>query len=336
MKLALRSLLCLALLTGCRHVPPERFLADTRINDQPVRFVYDTGASLTLVQTKSAKRLGLKVSPPPASAKPPPGKVKIGHTELCHFTVGLETNTLNLATLHLPWPWAGLLDMDGVIGWPDLNDDLFALDAAGDAIKHVDRLPADTNGWTRLPLYQRTGVLALEIPRADGKTGVLEVDTGNPDGVSLSPARWKVWRPSHPHASGGWHLTFMPGSGPHLGRKYEADDLGIGPLTWKAVTIRKALPTETAIVHSGDVFEASIGLAALRQLNIIIDRTTIWPTCGAARTGIRARKPPAEKRRPGPWPPPTAPCVSISRRRSIPTSPRRPRQRGSSTTPSPI
>jgi len=273
MKLALRSLLCLVLLTGCCHIQSERFLADARINDQPVRFVYDTGAGATLVQTRSAKRLGLKVSEPPSSPKPPPGKVKIGHTELCRFSVGQETYTLNLATLHLSWPWGGLFGLDGFIGWPDLKDDFFVLDAADDAIKHVDGLPADTNGWTRLPLYRHTDVLALEIPRADGKTGVLEVDTGNPEGVSLSPARWKEWRPNHPHARGGWHITFMPGSGVTIGRKYEADDLAIGPLTWKAVSLRKARPTETGIVQTGDVFEASIGLAALRQLNVIIDRT---------------------------------------------------------------
>jgi tetratricopeptide (TPR) repeat protein len=162
---------------------------------------------------------------------------------------------------------------DGLIGWPDLKDDFFTLDAADDAIKRVDGLPQDANGWTRLPLNRPAGVLALEIPRADGKPGVLQVDTGNAEGVSLSAARWKEWRAAHPHAHGGWHLNFMPGSGPAIGRYYEADDLSIGPLTWQGVTIRKARPNETGIVEGDDVFEASIGIAALRQLNLIIDRT---------------------------------------------------------------
>jgi lipoprotein NlpI len=273
MKPALNSLLCLLLLTGCRHVQQERFLADARINDKPVRLIYDTGAGVTLLHTRAAKRLGLKVSKPPSSPKPPPGRVKIGHTELCQFTVGQETYRLKLATLHLPWPWGGLVDFDGAIGWPDLKDDFFAIDAADDAIKRVDRLPQDTNGWTRLPLSRPAGVLALEIPRADGKTGVLEVDTGNAEGISLSPTRWKEWRATHPHARGGWQFNFMPGSGPAIGRQYEADDLVIGPLTWRRVTLRRARPSETGIAEGDDVFEASIGLAALRQLNLIIDRT---------------------------------------------------------------
>jgi len=82
-KAALGLLLCFVLLTGCRHIQQERFPADVRINDKPVRFIYDTGAGITLVHTTSAKRLGLKVTKPPSSPKPPPGKVNVGQTELC-------------------------------------------------------------------------------------------------------------------------------------------------------------------------------------------------------------------------------------------------------------
>lgn len=273
MKPALSSLLCLVLLTGCRQIQQERFPADVRINDKPVRFDYNTGAGVTLVHTRAAKRLGLKVSKPPSSPKPAPGKVQVGQAEFCKFTVGHETYHLRLATVHVPWLLGGLMDFDGVIGWPDLKDDFFAIDAAEDAIKGVANLPHDTNGWAKLPLYQRTDVLALAISRADGKTGVLEVDTGNPDGVSLSPARWKEWRALHPHAHGKWQFNFMFGSGPAIGRRYVADDLAIGPLAWKRVPIRQARRTETSIATGADVFEASIGIAALKQLNVIIDRT---------------------------------------------------------------
>jgi len=273
MRAALGLLLSFVLLTGCRHIQQERFPADVRINDKPLHFIYDTGAGITLVHAASAKRLGLKVSDPPSSPKPSPGKVNIGHTELCRFTAAHETYTLKLPTLRAPWPWGGLLDFDGVIGWPDLADDFFAIDAANDAIKGVDQLPHPTNGWTKLPLCRDTDVLALEIPRADGKTGVLEVDTGNAEGLSLSPARWKEWRANHPHAHGGWQFNFMFGSGAALGRHYVARDLAIGPLAWERVTIRRARRTEINIAASNEVFEASMGIAALRQFNLVIDRT---------------------------------------------------------------
>jgi tetratricopeptide (TPR) repeat protein len=249
------------------------FPADVRINDKPVRYIYDTGAGITLVHARSAKRLGLNLTEPPSSPKPAPGSVNVGRTELCRLTAGRETHTLRLATVHLPWPWAGLFDIDGVIGWPDLADDFFAIDAADDAIKSLDCLPQCTNGWLKLPLYRHTDVLALEVPRTDGKTGVLEVDTGNPDGISLSPARWKEWRAAHRHAHGAWQFNFMPGSGPTIGRQYVAEDVAIGPLNWWQVVIRKARVTETSIADAADVFEGSIGIEALRQLNLIIDRT---------------------------------------------------------------
>jgi hypothetical protein len=273
MKPASYVLLCLLLVTGCRHVHREALLADVRINGQPARYIYDTGAGATLVHARSARRLGLKLTKPPASAKPSPGSVSIGRTETCQFSVGQETHTLQLPTVFLPWPWAGLFEVDGVIGWPDLADDCFAIDANDNAIRSLGAVPEDINAWFKLPLYRRTDVLALEVPRADGKTGVLEVDTGNSGGISLSPARWSEWRASHPHAHAAWQFNFMPGSGPAIGRQYVADDLTIGPLTWTHVTIRKARVTESSIAEPGDVFEGSIGLQALRQLRLVIDRT---------------------------------------------------------------
>ena len=65
----------------------------------------------------------------------------------------------------------------------------------------------------------------------------------------------------------------MFGSGPALGRTYDAEDLTLGPLTWPRVAIRKARRSESSIAESNDVFEASIGIVAMRQLNLIIDRT---------------------------------------------------------------
>jgi len=99
--------------------------------------------------------------------------VQIGQTELCRFTAGHETYTLKLATLHLAWPWERVMDMDGAIGWPDLKDDFIAIDATDDAIKGVDRVPQDDHGWTKLSLYRRTDVLALEFraPMGDRRHG---------------------------------------------------------------------------------------------------------------------------------------------------------------------
>jgi tetratricopeptide (TPR) repeat protein len=259
------------LLAGCRNNPEERFSADTRINGKPVAFAYDTGAEGTVIFTRPAKRLRLKVFKPPAPDHLSPGESNVGHSSLCRFTVGRETRTLRLLTLHLPWPVSLFFDVDGLIGWPDLADDYFEIDATADAIRHLDALP-DTDGWIRLELYQHADVLALQIPEPDGVTGVVEVDTGNPGGLSLSPELWDEWRESHTHARSNRDISFMPGSGLGIGKTFWAPKVDVGPLTWTNVQVQKANATEMGIAARGDKFEASVGIAALRPYEFIVDQ----------------------------------------------------------------
>jgi tetratricopeptide (TPR) repeat protein len=265
------TLFCLLLLAGCRNLPEERFSADTRINGKPVVFAYDTGAEGTVIFTRPAKRLGLKVFKPPAPDHLSPGESNVGHSGLCRFTVGGETCTLKLLTLHLPWPVSLFFDVDGLIGWPDMADDYFEIDAAADAIKHLDALP-DTNGWIRVPLYRHADVLALQVPGPDGVTGVVEVDTGNPGGISLAPDLWNAWRDAHKHARGNHDISFMPGSGLGIGKTFWASRLEIGPLTWTNVPVQKANQTEMGIAARGDRFEASVGIMALKPFEFVVDQ----------------------------------------------------------------
>jgi tetratricopeptide (TPR) repeat protein len=64
----------------------------------------------------------------------------------------------------------------------------------------------------------------------------------------------------------------MPGSGNGIGRAFTAAELNIGPWTWKNIGVRRATATEMAIASGGDVFEGSMGIEALRQMDWIIDR----------------------------------------------------------------
>ena len=276
-------------LTGCQTSLPERFLADTQINGRPVRFVYDTGAGATILFARPAKRLGLKVANPPSSARAAPGKVLTGHTELCHFSISGESYNLKLQTVLLPWPVSRVMDMDGAIGWPDMRDDFIAIDAATDTIRGVDHSPAETNGWFTLPIYPHTDILALQTPRPDGKAGVWEIDTGNDGGISLSRVRWKEWRATHPHGRKGWSLNYMPGSGIGIERSFTPDEFVLGPLTWKKVVVRKATRTEIGVATRGDILEGSLGIKALRQLDLILDQRKGWPTCAPALNPRRNR-----------------------------------------------
>ena len=269
MKCAFSLLLCCALLTACRHVRQDRFFVDAHINDKPVLLAYDTGSECSLVFKKTMKRVGLK-GEGPGRGKPAPGKVMIGQTDFCKFKLDTNEYRLRLASLKLPWWWN--LDVDGVIGWPDVMDDVLSIDASTATMKGLEKLPEETSSWAKAPLYTHTGVLALQIPRADGKPGVVEVDTGNSAGVSLSPTRWTEWKTTHPHAHWSWTLDLMPGSGAILGRKYTADEVTIGPVVLTNVPIRKANRTEMGIAGEDGIFEGSIGFQALERMNLIVDQ----------------------------------------------------------------
>lgn len=269
MKAGLSLLFCCPLLTACRHVEEGRFLVDAHINDKPVLLAYDSGSECSFVFKKTMKRIGLKGEPPP-SGRPGSGKVMVGQSDFCKFKLGPDDYHLRVATLKVPWWWN--LDVDGVIGWPDMMDDVLAINATKSTITGMEKLPGETSSWVKLPIYPHTGVLALQIPRADDKIGVVEVDTGNSGGVSLSPERWKEWKATHPRAHWSWTLDMMPGSGAILGRRYTADEVTIGPIVLTNVPIRKANRTELGIAGPDGVVEASIGFEALERLNLVVDQ----------------------------------------------------------------
>src|ERR1700722_8006285 len=132
MKAAISLALCCLLLTACRHVEQDRFMADARINDRPVRLAYDKGAERSLIFIRAVKRIGIKGNVR-ASGKADPGKVVIGLSGLCKLKVNGEEYKIKLGTLKLPWWWG--MDLDGVIGWPDMMDDVVEIDAATASIK---------------------------------------------------------------------------------------------------------------------------------------------------------------------------------------------------------
>lgn len=269
LKSVLSLLVCCVALTACKHVEEGRFLADVHINDKPAKLAYDTGSESTLIFSKTVRRVGLKEARHP-SGSPPPGKVMLGQTDFCRVKLRDDSYSLKLSTLHLPWWWG--FDVDGVIGWPDMADDLIEIDAANAMMTGLKELPAETRRWLKLPLYTHTGVLALEIPREDGKIGIVEIDTGNSAGVSLAPERWEQWKTAHPKARKGWTFSIMPGTGATFGRRYSADDLNLGPLMLNHVPVRKANRTEIGIANGGGIFEGSIGFRALERMNLIVDR----------------------------------------------------------------
>ena len=65
----------------------QYLIINAELNNNPVRFVFDTGAEVSVIFRHVAERLKLNVIPPSKSYKPRPGRVPMGKTEQCHFKI---------------------------------------------------------------------------------------------------------------------------------------------------------------------------------------------------------------------------------------------------------
>jgi tetratricopeptide (TPR) repeat protein len=196
-------------------------------------------------------------------------------SEPAHVTVGAQKFTSPLPVFTLP-PSSRLPSAtmeDGVIGWPEVRDNILVFDAAHHTVRSVARLPKETDGWLKLKVLPHSTLL-LETPLSDGKRGVLLVDTGAPQGVQLSPAQWQETKAAHPDEP----LVTMNHSnwsiGPFAAQALWADEIKLGALTLKCVPVENMPPSETAWLNQADPgaeVAGVIGLRALAHLDLVVD-----------------------------------------------------------------
>ncbi|MGD0814201.1 MAG: aspartyl protease family protein [Verrucomicrobiota bacterium] len=282
MRLLLRgSLGCLALavfiFAGCATEPlsPRVVFANLAINGRPVHMMLDTGAASTLLYSAAAKRVGLEFTPPRRDITPGMFEVVAGMSEPVRVSVGTQTFTSPLPVFILP-PSSRLpsaMMEDGVIGWPEVRDNILVFDAAHHTVRSVARLPKETDGWLKLKVLPRSTLL-LETPLSDGKRGVILVDTGAPQGVQLSPARWRETRAAHPEEPlvAINHSTWS--IGPFAAQAMWADEIKLGALTLTRVPVENMPPAEAAWLNKADPdaeVAGVIGLRALARVDLIVD-----------------------------------------------------------------
>lgn len=260
----------------------ERLRIEGTINDQQIHLIFDTGADRVLLFPKGAKRLGLTVIHPPPLSSTPAGKVGIGITEPCDLTLFQTTIRTPLAVLDIP----DYLPMkaDGAIGWGPLSQNVLQIDAADLKGTFLSEVPADLKSWLSLPIQSNCGYLFLKNATTDCSNGVVLVDTGFSGGVALAPSKWKEWNAAHPNQTMTLDSYFMPGAGLVVNEERWASKLQLGPLTLTDVPIMEANIAQISLGGSG--YQASLGLAALKRLDLVID--------GPGKTAyLRLKKAPA-------------------------------------------
>ena len=119
-------------------------------------------------------------------------------------------------------------------------------------------------------------------PRQPNKS-VVAVDTGSDLGVKLLPQKWREWKAAHPQQPTTLNAYYMPGAGLVAKEESWAGKLSFGYMVLTDVPVMEANVAEVGIGGSG--YEGTLGLAALKRLDFIVD----------GRQGIayaRARKTP--------------------------------------------
>ena len=133
----------------------------------------------------------------------------------------------------------------------------------------MPNLPKEVSNWPKLPVRTDCPTLQLEASAGDKTQQILEVDTGDDRGIALAPQKWSEWKTAHPLRPLTLNAFFMPGCGIVVAEEAWAEQLSFGPLILTDVPVSEASPTQAAL--GSPQFAATLGLAALRRLDFVVD-----------------------------------------------------------------
>lgn len=243
---------------------------DATINGKPVQFVLDTGTGPPVVLfSTAARRLGLKITPP--EYQPDAGQTAAGTTELCDLDLGINKARTSLYVIEMPAYLNTVSSADGVLGWQLIKNNVFMLDAVKHSLK-LCKVPKDATAWTRLRLQTNLDVLGFEVSNQKGAKAIILIDTGSPDGVRLNPQIWREWKATHTNQPITINAYYAPTIGAVAEDEAWTHEIALGSLNLTDVPVMEADSTDVALGTSMQwQYEATLGLAALKRLDIIID-----------------------------------------------------------------
>jgi len=257
-----------------------------QINGHPARMIFVSSLGLSLVLEEGANRLGMKgerltqmksggheFSAPILVFRDPLKHVpwtlrqlvKISHPFLYHEFKGLYDHVTN--------------SMEGVVGWPDVRNNILEFDADQRVVRRVEQLPPETADWLKWRVLP-TRFLSLEVPLAGGKKGVLYIDTADNRSIMLPPEPWKEWTRAHPAAKVVSRKVLSLPLMVTTEHEAMADKVELGPLTVTDVAIedmdgddagqlRDDIPADLATAWS-------LGTSALSRIDLIVDASNGW------------------------------------------------------------
>lgn len=237
------------------------------INGQPAKFVLDSGSSITLLENAEANRLKIKSTPgsPQMAFSWFDATLSMAMSEPVQLVRNADSLTSSLPVTKFPWA-----DFDGLIGWPDVQDNILVFDSSTHTVRRVETLPPETVGWTKLKIHP-SDTLNLEVPLPDNRTGILVVDTGDPTQIDLPPAAMQKWRDAHLTAPGYEHTYHLLLLNLTIYKTAQADEFELGPLKFNNVALNKADWKQMA-----DDYIGTLGLNAFERVDMVVDCPNGW------------------------------------------------------------
>jgi hypothetical protein len=268
----MKTILTLILLWLCISISraDERiFVENAKVNGIPVRLALDTGADDIYLFSPAPARLGIKVAPIKNI-----WQQKIGiATEKCTIEFWTFFKRRTISVIGLP-PFTCSCDgMDGLVGWQAVSDKTLVFDTASNTVQFAREVPAESAQWTKLKLCDDS-VLVLEVPD-DGKTRRMAIDTGSESGFGLSPEKWRKWKAAHASQPITLRSAYMPGPREIVVQEQAwASEFTLGPLSFTDMVIEESEPFSAR--NAGKEHIATLGLAAMKRLDLIIDGKHSW------------------------------------------------------------
>jgi hypothetical protein len=278
-QVALMAFIVLWLGTGPTRADERIMVENAKVNGRPVKLAFDTGADGIYLFTPAVERLGLKVAPIHNL-----WRQKIGtETEKCIVQFWSFTEKQRVNVIALPLDLCDFGEIDGLVGWEAMENNIMVFETASNTVQFVRELPAEVKQWPRFKLSWDT-VLDIKVPN-QGQTGRLLIDTGSPSGFGLPAASWRAWKAAHPLQPVTFESSYMPGPQQIVAQEQAwASEFTLGPLSFHDVVMEEAEPFSGRGV--GRKHLATLGLAAMKRLDLVIDGPSGWAY-------IRPKKTPA-------------------------------------------
>jgi hypothetical protein len=196
-----------------------------------------------------------------------------GDTEEC--TLALDAlGTCSTTFVVLDLPAYVNADFDGLVGWWTLSHCVMRIDAVARKVSFLPKAPKQVAQWAQLSIIALTnsGALDLQIPHADHSDGVLCIDTGASLGLVLPAQEWHRWKAAHPDILTTLDTIFTPSDGFCVCEQAWADQISIGPIVLTGVPIMAVAGAGAR--NWGSRWEGTLGIAALKRLDLIADGKT--------------------------------------------------------------